>query len=290
MNTPDPLAIAPVLQHHFGVVRASGRMLALLHAARGRIVPWPEIMDRLGTTKPTVWSAATDLHDTLPRGSLMAIAKVGYRLTDIGMAACREALAATPPEPPRPAEPPRTPARFVANDFWTDERVEILRAGIAAGDSYATIARAIGHGCTRNATLGKAHRMGLAARKTAAPSKVPSPRGVRTPAPKSERPRVFIAGKNQVRIVKEAPPPKVEIKVSAFEPIPGSTPRPWMERTLSMCCWPVGGEGESTLYCCEPVHKRGWCAHHHGRGTVPLPAKKPTKGPDLYRSLRKYVA
>lgn len=180
---------------------------------------------------------------------------------------------------------------------WTNPaHVEKLRELWPTGSSCSQIAAAINgaypDACySRSAIIGKANRLGLADKTRQRPTDPGSARAARRAAPKAPaKPRLIIAGKNQVRVAKETQPPRVEIKVAAFEPIPGSTPRPWMERTLAMCCWPVGGEGESTLYCCEPVHKRGWCAHHFGRGTVPLPAKKPTTGSDLYRSLRRYVA
>ncbi|MDQ0462611.1 GcrA cell cycle regulator [Caulobacter ginsengisoli] len=44
---------------------------------------------------------------------------------------------------------------------WSQERVEALKRGFAAGLSFARIAREIGGGVTRNACIGKATRMGL---------------------------------------------------------------------------------------------------------------------------------
>lgn len=172
---------------------------------------------------------------------------------------------------------------------WTPERKELAAKLWQDGLSATQIANRLACGISRNAVIGVLHRMGKATRASASRSSAPKRAAALFNPKQPAKPRVFIAGKNQVRIAKEAQPPKVEIKVAAFAPIPGSSPRPWMERTLAMCCWPVGGEGESTLYCCEPVHKRGWCAHHHGRGTVPLPAKASTPR-EMYRALRRHVA
>lgn len=47
---------------------------------------------------------------------------------------------------------------------WTDERVELLRKYWAEGHTASQIAELLGDGLTRNAVIGKAHRMKLAAR------------------------------------------------------------------------------------------------------------------------------
>lgn len=45
--------------------------------------------------------------------------------------------------------------------FWTDERVEVLKARFLAGDSFSQMAKLIGHGATRNSCIGKCTRMGM---------------------------------------------------------------------------------------------------------------------------------
>ncbi len=45
---------------------------------------------------------------------------------------------------------------------WTDERVEQLRQHWIEGKSASQIANLLGHGLTRNAVIGKVHRLGLA--------------------------------------------------------------------------------------------------------------------------------
>ena len=68
--------------------------------------------------------------------------------------------------------------RYVASEaweatMWTDERVDQLKSLWTEGLSASQIARALG-GVTRNAVIGKVHRLGLAGR--AAPSRVDRPR------------------------------------------------------------------------------------------------------------------
>src|SRR6476660_1320546 len=74
---------------------------------------------------------------------------------------------------------------------WTDERVEQLKALWSEGLSASQIARALG-GVTRNAVIGKVHRLGLAGR--AGPAR-------------SERPRSSISHKSVARVA--APEPVV---------------------------------------------------------------------------------
>lgn len=47
---------------------------------------------------------------------------------------------------------------------WTDERVGLLRQMWTVGASGNEIAMALGGGCSRNAVIGKAHRLGLSGR------------------------------------------------------------------------------------------------------------------------------
>jgi len=60
---------------------------------------------------------------------------------------------------------------------WTDERVELLRKLWMDGLSASQIAAELANGITRNAVIGKVHRLGLSGRvKCAAPSSAPRPR------------------------------------------------------------------------------------------------------------------
>ena len=53
---------------------------------------------------------------------------------------------------------------------WTDERVEVLKKMWGEGQSASVIAKALG-GVTRNAVIGKVHRLGLSNRVTSTSSK-----------------------------------------------------------------------------------------------------------------------
>ena len=84
---------------------------------------------------------------------------------------------------------------------WTDERIELLRTSWEAGQTASQIAEALG-GVSRNAVIGKAHRLGLQAR--------PSP--VRPNEPVVAAP-----------VVAAPPPPPVEPEP---EPEPEAVPAP----------------------------------------------------------------
>lgn len=62
---------------------------------------------------------------------------------------------------------------------WTDERVEMLKKLWADGLSASQIAGELG-GVTRNAVIGKVHRLGLSGRAKSPSSAVPRQRKVRT--------------------------------------------------------------------------------------------------------------
>ncbi|HRI77641.1 MAG TPA: GcrA family cell cycle regulator, partial [Alphaproteobacteria bacterium] len=70
---------------------------------------------------------------------------------------------------------------------WTDERIALLKKMWKDGKSAAEIAKTLGKGVTRNAVIGKAHRMGLSGRpspikKPAAPKKEPAAKKERATA------------------------------------------------------------------------------------------------------------
>ena len=88
---------------------------------------------------------------------------------------------------------------------WTDERIERLKTMWTSGSTASQIAEDLG-GVSRNAVIGKAHRLGLEARpspvkageekdkvKKAAPPKAAAPSTKSAPAPKTEAPAAAAA-------------------------------------------------------------------------------------------------
>ncbi|RBI86836.1 GcrA cell cycle regulator [Rhodosalinus halophilus] len=71
---------------------------------------------------------------------------------------------------------------------WTEERVELLKKMWNEGQSASQIAKELG-GVTRNAVIGKVHRLGLSNRGAATPAGNPAPKSEEKPAKPAEAPR-----------------------------------------------------------------------------------------------------
>ena len=77
------------------------------------------------------------------------------------------------------------PAQATVNEKmpWTDERVELLKKLWTEGHSASQIAARLGMGVTRNAVIGKVHRLNLSGRVTQPRSTEPrAPRKTREPS------------------------------------------------------------------------------------------------------------
>ncbi|WP_323005047.1 GcrA family cell cycle regulator [Pseudorhodobacter sp.] len=92
---------------------------------------------------------------------------------------------------------------------WTDERVETLKKMWAEGQSASQIAKELG-GVTRNAVIGKVHRLGLSNRVTGAPVKEEPEAPAPVAPPQPEAP------------VRPAEPPRA----AEARPEPAPPPRP----------------------------------------------------------------
>ena len=78
---------------------------------------------------------------------------------------------------------------------WDEVRTELLKRLWLAGETARTIAERLGGGVTRNAVIGKAHRLGLTGQhgKGAAPARGPVPQA------RSKKPQRKPRLKNQPR-------------------------------------------------------------------------------------------
>ncbi|HBM59426.1 GcrA family cell cycle regulator [Salipiger marinus] len=98
---------------------------------------------------------------------------------------------------------------------WTDERVELLKKMWAEGQSASQIAKELG-GVTRNAVIGKVHRLGLSNRT--GPGGAPGPVPAQAPAAPPAAPAAPPA--KEAKIIKEtkgrpAPQPEAELEDDA---------------------------------------------------------------------------
>lgn len=127
---------------------------------------------------------------------------------------------------------------------WTDERVSTLRELWGNGKSASEIAKILGGGISRNAVIGKAHRLNLSGR--------PSPIK-RKPSGVSERPRPTPVMAPKPKIV--APEP---------EPVPPAGGATILSLTERMCRWPIGDPRTPQFrFCgCAVAPGETYCAKH----------------------------
>lgn len=162
---------------------------------------------------------------------------------------------------------------------WTDERVALLRKLWTEGLSASQIAKQLG-GVTRNAVIGKVHRLGLAGRAT--PSR-PAKRPVR-----AARPR--IVGPTAPRL---RPPSAVPaVIIPDLEPLKLEDGKAASVLTLneSMCKYPIGDPNDPNFAFCGRASfgSHPYCQDHARLAYQPSQAKKRrVNAPDeLRRMLR----
>jgi GcrA cell cycle regulator len=145
---------------------------------------------------------------------------------------------------------------------WTPQRVDTLKKLWGEGHSCSRIAGYLGE-ITRNAVIGKVHRLGLPERATA----------IRKSHIASIRRSRSQAGKD--REVKRAIEQKIETPKFDFEPIPVETDIPaklyrladWSE---TACQWPYTDVQTDSIKfgCgCERLQGKAYCAGHNERAT-----------------------
>lgn len=158
---------------------------------------------------------------------------------------------------------------------WTEERVEVLKKLWAEGHSASQIANELG-GVTRNAVIGKVHRLGLSGRAT--PSRpVKRPPRLARPKPRVQPDGTVITPKPARVASMDAPLRTAEkaAMVAALPPQPLSDGEAATILTLrdSMCKWPIGDPADPKFAFCGRKSSSGpYCAEH---GKVAFqPAKK----------------
>ena len=131
---------------------------------------------------------------------------------------------------------------------WTSEKVEKLKELWSKGHTASQIAEMLGD-TTRNAVIGKAHRLNLEARAPSKQSSMPKSREnrqiiKRSPAPMSRKAKFqsILLDKN-------------------FEP---ENPKSLEELTEETCKWPIGHPNEESFYFCgrKPESDFPYCKLH----------------------------
>jgi GcrA cell cycle regulator len=153
---------------------------------------------------------------------------------------------------------------------WTDERVEQLKQHWMEGKSASQIASLLGHGLTRNAIIGKVHRLGLAGRTRSPNSVLSHPRqsAASHGAHRSAALRATPAAPRLTRgatALAVAPQLLVEAEPETFESVvlPMSLRVTIVELKEAMCRWPLGDPANPDFrYCGSPAASGPYCVHH----------------------------
>jgi GcrA cell cycle regulator len=191
---------------------------------------------------------------------------------------------------------------------WTDERVETLKKMWGEGQSASQIAKELG-GVTRNAVIGKVHRLGLSNRagggsakaapkekatsKPSAPKAPPKPKAATTAPPASkpakEEPEldengipISAARRAIIPAGQPLPPqpsaneisPEALAKVSEVEK--SAKKIGLMELTEKTCKWPVGDPATDDFWFCGlPVQQgKPYCEAHVGVAFQPMSSRR----------------
>ena len=168
---------------------------------------------------------------------------------------------------------------------WTEDRVGALKKLWLEGQSASQIAKQLGGGVTRNAVIGKVHRLGLSgraapsqpARATIRPSR-PRPAAQPTQAPSAPR-RIEAAPARPAAAQVPAPMPD----------LPGTATV--MTLGAHMCKWPIGDPSSNEFSFCGRRSSEGvYCVEHARVAYQPAVRKGGKDGAtELARSLRRYI-
>ncbi len=154
---------------------------------------------------------------------------------------------------------------------WTEERMEMLKKLWSEGFSASQIANELG-GVTRNAVIGKVHRLGLSGRAKAPMTQAQRPKKAapRQPAaaasPRPQQP-MHTAGNTALKADHlPALKPVVDLrpKIYSLSEPPLVENASILELTESTCKWPVGDPGEGEFHFCARRSETGipYCGYH----------------------------
>ena len=178
---------------------------------------------------------------------------------------------------------------------WTDERVAILTKMWAEGNSASQIAKELG-GVTRNAVIGKVHRLGLSNRTTTSTSTKSEVKTKSTPknGPKSKqkarKPEITEPKSDSVTSLRRQiipagqplPPqpsaneisPEALARVSEIEK--KAKKLSLLELTEKTCKWPVGDPATEDFWFCGLATQSGkpYCEAHVGVAFQPMNSRR----------------
>jgi len=144
---------------------------------------------------------------------------------------------------------------------WTDERVELLKKLWSDGLSASQIAAELG-GITRNAVIGKVHRLGLSGRAKSPSSTAPRQRKARAHPHMLRVARPAMRGNTALAQAFEY---EVEAEPQLVDNVvPMGQRRNILELTEETCRWPIGDPGSVEFFFCGGQTTSGlpYCSFH----------------------------
>jgi GcrA cell cycle regulator len=165
---------------------------------------------------------------------------------------------------------------------WTDERVELLKKLWSDGLSASQIAGELG-GITRNAVIGKVHRLGLSGRAKAPSSSAPRQRKARPPSHLLRMARPAMRGNTALArhalAVYELEPEAEQQPIENIIPIGQRCSL--LELTDATCRWPIGDPGTAEFFFCggKPIGELPYCAYHARLAYQPITDRRRDRRP-----------
>ena len=158
---------------------------------------------------------------------------------------------------------------------WTDERVELLKKLWSDGLSASQIAGQLG-GVTRNAVIGKVHRLSLSGRAKPAPS-TPRPRKVRSLSQHRTAPRHYVSGNNALATNLNVAPRRLPAPVPIEDvvvPIPLNVSL--LNLNDQMCKWPLGEPSSDGFMFCghQSWNSLPYCEYHSRLAYQPVDRRR----------------
>ena len=186
---------------------------------------------------------------------------------------------------------------------WTDDRVEILKKLWVEGQSASQIAKELG-GVTRNAVIGKAHRLGLSNRATSSSSSKSDTKSKTSVKSMSDTKRVSNkTSTSKVTSANSPSEPRSNVTSLRRQIIPAGQPLPpqpsaneispealarvseiekkakkisLLELTERTCKWPVGDPATEEFWFCGLPSQAGkpYCEAHVGVAFQPMSQRR----------------
>ena len=139
---------------------------------------------------------------------------------------------------------------------WTDERIAQLKAGWEGGMTASQIAEVLGEGVTRNAVIGKAHRLGLESR----------------PSPVKNADEIVEVPAAKPIIASSASPPAAAAPTVVARPAVAKKPArtgkaartTLLDLNEKICKWPIGHPSDADFHFCGKGAQAGfpYCTEH----------------------------